>query len=679
MNQVKPSVCPLDCPDTCSLSVSVADDRVIAVHGSKVNPITHGAVCAKVANLYPEFVHGENRLRHPMKRVGAKGAGRFERISWDEALATIRTRVGAIIERHGPQAVLPLNYAGPHGMLAGDSMSLRFFHRLGATLLSRNPLCGGIRSAAYSGTFGAAPGTPLQQVALARLVIVWGNNATACNLHLMRQINAAKRDGAKLVVIDPRRVKVAEQAHLHLAVRPGTDVVLAFALAVELERQGGLDREFIDRHVLGFEAYMQAARAYPPERAAEICGVPLADILTLASWYIDANPAVIAWGNGLERNRNGGSGLRAIAALPALAGKFGVPGGGLVGGAGNAFPKSLDRLTRPDFVPPHTRTLNIIDVGAALLDGNLSPPLQALFVYNHNPIVVHPDQNRLKRGFAREDLFIVGIEVAMTDSMAYADVILPACTHFEHADIYAAYGQQYLQRAEAVIAPVGEALPNTEIFRRLAAAFELTDPAFAESDAELMDAALDAGDPRMQGLTPSRLPLDRALRMDFDGAEPVLFGNVWPRTPSGRVELESATLDAKFGAALPGYRPLASDFPLTLITPASDKRITSTFGGLAANDATPVLEMNPLDAAARGLSDGLPVRVWNELGQVYLPLRITGSVRPGVVSSEKGAWLRTAPNGQTVSALAPSHKADLADGACYNDTRVEVVAAGSGG
>ena len=678
MTTQKASVCPLDCPDTCSLAVTVADGRVLAVRGTKVNPITHGAICAKVASYYPEFVHGANRLRQPLKRVGQKGEGKFEPTSWDEALGLIHSRVSAVITRYGPEAVLPLNYAGPHGMLAGDSMSLRFFHRLGASLLARNPLCGGIRSTAYAATFGPTPGTPLQQVALARLIIVWGNNASVCNLHLMRQINAAKRQGAKLVVIDPRRTKVAEQARLHLPVRPGTDVVLAWAIAVELERIAGFDRDFIERHVLGCDSFMAAARAYPPERAAQICGVELDDIRTLARWYREDSPAVIAWGNGLERNQNGGSGLRAIAALPALAGKFGVAGGGLVGGAGHAFPKTLDRLTRPDLAPPGTRTINILDVSRAVLDEDLRPPIRALFIYNHNPLIVHPDQNRMRRALSREDVFTVGIEVAMTDSMAYADVVLPACTHFEHPDLYPAYGQQYLQRAEAVIAPVGESLPNTEIFRRLAARFGFTEPTFRASDSELMDAALDADDPRMQGHAPSDIPIDRALRMEYAGAEPVLCDTVWPRTPSGKIELLSETLGNRYGAALPGYRPLASQYPLTLITPASDKRITSTFGGLAASDATPMLEMHPQDAASRALTDGELVKVWNESGEVLLPLRISTVVRPGVVCSEKGAWLRTSRNGQTVSALAPAHKADLADGACFNDARVEVQRADSG-
>ena len=324
-------------------------------------------------------------------------------------------------------------------------------------------------------------------------------------------------------------------------------------------------------------------------------------------------------------------------------------------------------------MPPKTRTVNILDVGPMLLDATLDPPFQALFIYNHNPLIVHPDQNRMRKALAREDLFIVGIEIAMTDSMQYADVILPACTHFEQADIHTAYGQQYLQRSEPVIAPVDESLPNTEIFRRLAARFGFDDPAFAMSDAELMDVALDGKDPRMRGVRPSELPLDRALSMEYDGAEPVLYRNVWPTTPSGKIELKSSRLGERFGAALPTFRPVHSRYPLSLISPASDKRITSTFGGLVASDSTPVLEMHPSDAAGRDLHDGHWVRVWNDLGEVYLPLRITDAVRPGVVCSEKGAWLRTSSNQQTISALAPLHKADLAEGACYNDARVEVA------
>ena len=377
MSLEKPSVCPLDCPDTCSLTVTVADEQVIAVKGSRANPLTHGAICAKVAKYYPDFVHGANRLRYPHKRVGAKGAGKFARISWDEALGIIHERVSDVIDRYGPQAVLPFNYAGPQGMLAADSMSLRFFHKLGATQLKRNPLCGGIRTEAYAGTFGDCPGTPLQQVSLAKLIIVWGNNATACNLHLMRQINAAKRNGARLVVIDPRRIRAAEQANLHLAVRPGTDVVLAWSLAAELARIGGLAREFIAEHVLGAEVYMAEANAYPPERAAEICGVPADDIRTLARWYHEATPGDHRLGQrtgAQSKRRLGRAGDRG----PARPGRqVWRAGGGLVAAAGNAFPTDSDSLTRPDLLPPQTRTINILDVAALLLDRQLEPPLKA--------------------------------------------------------------------------------------------------------------------------------------------------------------------------------------------------------------------------------------------------------------------------------------------------------------
>jgi len=668
------SVCPLDCPDTCSLSVTVENSRVVRIRGSRANPYTAGVICTKVAASYPEWVHGPGRLMTPLRRVGAKGEGRFDRISWDEALDLIHDRVTAVMAAHGPQAVLPLNYAGPHGMLAYAAMDLRFFHKLGASLLDRPPLCGGIRTQAWLGTFGAVPGIAPEQVRLSKLIIAWGNNVTWSNLHLTPIINAARRDGAKVVVVDPKRIKIAEQADLHIALKPGTDVVLAWAVAAELERRGALDRGFIERHVEGFEPYMEQARRFSVADAARICGVPEADIRRLAEWYHTLSPAAISVGNGLERNQNGGSGIRAIFALPALTGKFGVPGGGLVNGAGFAFPKTPARLQRPDLVPPGTRTLNIVDVGRHLLDPALSPPIKALFIYNHNPLIVHPDQNRMRRGLAREDLFTVGCDVVMTDSLAYCDVVLPASSHFEYPDLYPAYGQQWLQRAEPVIAPVGESLPNTEVFRRLAGRFGFTEPIFAASDAELMDDAIDPADPRLGGVRPSQLPTAKATAMTVGGEPALLFKNVFPKTPSGKAELASGYLETKYGQRLPSYRAYETSYPLILITPASDERITSTFGGLKSGDATPPLEMHPDDVRTRGLKDGMTVRVWNELGEVHLPLKVTDAIRPGVVCSLKGAWMRTSDNGQTVSALAPGHHADICGGACYNDTRVEVAA-----
>ena len=676
MRAERASVCPLDCPDTCSLTVTVEDDRVVQVRGSDANPYTRGVICAKVARDYPDFVHGARRLTSPLRRTGQKGEGRFEPVSWTEALDLIHERVAAVVGTYGPQAVLPLNYAGPHGMLAGGSMDLRFFHRLGATLLDRRPLCGGIRGEAWIGTFGPVPGLRPEQAKLSRLIVAWGNNVTASNLHFTPVIDEARRKGARLVVVDPRRTKIAERADLHLALRPGTDVVVAWALAAELERRGGLDMQFIERHVHGFDAFMERARRISVADAATICGVSEAAIRTLAEWYHTLSPASISVGNGLERNQNGGSGIRAIFALPALAGKFGVAGGGLVNAASHAFPKTPQRLQRPDLIPPGTRTLNIVDVGAHLLDAALEPPIKVVFIYNHNPVVVHPDQNRMRRGLSRDDLFAVGCDVAMTDSIAYCDVVLPACTHFEHHDLYPAYGHHWLQRAEPVIPRVGDALPNTEIFRRLAARFGFDDEAFRADDAQLINEAVDARDQRMQGLLPSNLPADRALAMQVGEDDAVLFLNVFPKTPSEKVELESTYLAAKYDQPLPGYRPFESRFPLTLLSPASDSRITSTLGGSAASDRTPPLEMHPDDARARGLTGSITVKVWNDLGEIHLPLRITPAVTPGVVSTWKGAWLRTSDNGQTVSALVPAHHADLSRGACFNDTRVEVAALG---
>jgi len=671
----RPSVCPLDCPDTCSLSVTVDAGRITKIRGSRANPYTAGVLCAKVPESYPEFVHGPGRLTTPLRRVGKKGEGRFERITWEQALDEIHARVSSVIAEHGPQAVMPLNYGGPHGLLAGGSMDLRFFHRLGATLLDRGPLCGGIRSEAWAGTYGAAPGIPPEQVEASRLIIAWGYNVTWSGLHLTPIIDRARRNGAKLVVVDPKRTKIAERADLHLPIKPGTDVVLAWAIAAELERRGAIDRAFVERHVSGYEEYMERARRWTPAAAARECGLSQADVELLAEWYASVSPAAIAVGNGLERNQNGGSGVRAVFALPALAGKFGVRGGGLVNSARAAFPRTPTKLARPDLVPKGTRTLNIVDVGRHLTDPALSPPLKAIFVYNHNPLVVHPDQNRMRRGLAREDLFVVGSDVVMTDSLDYADIVLPACSHFEHDDLFAAYGTHWLQRAEPVIPPQGEALPNTEIFRRLAARFGFDDPVFRASDAELMDDAVDGADARLGGVQPSRIPLDRALLMTFDGGEANLFANVFPKTASGKVELASPYLETKYGARLPDYRPFTSSYPLILITPASDKRTTSTFGGCTANAETPPLEIHPDDARARGLSDGMRVRVWNDLGEVHLPVRVTDSVPPGVVCSLKGAWMKTSDNGQTVSALAPTHHADICGGACYNDTRVEVAPA----
>jgi anaerobic selenocysteine-containing dehydrogenase len=674
MQTERPSVCPLDCPDTCSLLVTVEDDKVVRVRGSDANPFTKSAICNKVARGYPEFVHGENRLTVPLRRTGAKGEGRFEEISWTQALDTIHDRFTAVIGTHGPQAIAPFNYAGPHGAIADHAMSARFFNKLGATQLNRGALCGGVKHEAYTSVFGGLPGTAPEHAEDAKLIVVWSNNVTVSNLHLTSIIERARKKGATLVVVDPKRIKIAERADLFLPLEPGTDTILAWAITAELERTGDLDNAFVDRWVLGFDEYMTKARRISISDAAAICKLPEDDIRRFSDFFRTYAPAAISIGNGLERNRNGGAGIRALLALAALAGTFGVRGGGVIAKAGNAFPRTPARLQRPDFAPKNVRTLNIIDMASHILDDTLDPPIKSVFIFNHNPVTVHPDQNRMIKALSRKDLFTVGCDVVMTDSMLFADIVLPASSHFEYDDIYAAYGQHYLQRAAPVIPRVGGSLPNTEIFRRLAARFGFNDPAFAATDAQLMDDAFDLNDPRLAGTRPSELPTGTAHRMLANDAEFIPFVNAFPTTPSGKVELHSADLDARYGEGLPSYRALESDYPLFLISPSSDKRINATFGGLKASDAMPVLEMHPEDAAMRKLQDGAIVTVWNDLGDVPLRLRITDAVRPGIVYSPKGAWFRTSETGQTVSALVPSTKADICGGACYNDCRVEVAA-----
>jgi anaerobic selenocysteine-containing dehydrogenase len=673
--ETKPSVCPLDCPDTCSLSVKTDGARVLDVRGSEGNPYTAGVICNKVARTYPEFVHGVARLTHPLKRVGAKGSGEFERISWDEALDLVKDGFGKAIARHGPQTVLPFNYAGPHGELAGGSMDRRFFYKLGASLLARGELCGLIRSSAYASIYGSAPGMPPTQLRHSELIVVWGNNVTVSNLHLAREIKAAREaHGTKLIVIDPKRTRIAEQADLFIQIRPGADVILGMAMAAELERRGVHDPAFIAKWVDGAELYMAEARKHTPEMVEEICGVDRATFDKFASWYAEGKIVGVSVGNGIERGRSGGSGLRAAMALQVLTGNHGARGAGVFAKPGNSFPRNSSRLQRPDLIPEGTRTINIVDVSALLLDKSLETPIDAVFIYNHNPVATHPDQNRMRKALSREDLFVVGAEIAMTDSMAYCDVVLPAASHFEYADIYGSYGHHYLQRAEPVIPPVGESLPNTEIFRRLAARFGFDDPIFKETDAELIDAAFLDGDARLDGGRPSTLPLDRALEMKtVGGDELILCDTVNPGTASGKIELFSKDLEDRFGYGLPRFEPVPRAFPLTIISPSSSKRTNATFGGCSPSDGQEEVEIHPTDAESRGIGNGDTLRVHNERGETYLTARVSDAVLPGVLYTPKGTWLVHSRNGQTVNALLDADiRTDIEDGACCNEAFCDV-------
>jgi len=620
-------------------------------------------------------VHGTNRLTNPLKRVGPRGSGQFEIISWDKALDLVHEGFTSAIRKYGSQTVMPLNYAGPHGELACGSMDRRFFHKLGATLLARGELCGLVRGSAYTSLYGTVPGMPPEQMRHSDLIIIWGNNVTVSNLHLARVIKAARDNhGAKLIVIDPKRTPIAEKADMFIQIQPGTDVVLALAMAAELERRGVHNDVFIDKWVDGYDAYMENARTYTTEMVSEICGIDYEIFRQFSEWYTAGKIVSVSVGNGLERGHSGGSGIRAAMALQALTGNHGQLGAGVFAKPGNSFPKSTVQLQRPDLVPEGTRTINIVDTSKVLLNKSMEPPIKAVFIYNHNPVVTHPDQNRMRRALAQEDLFIVGADVVMTDSMAYCDVVLPAASHFEFADIYGSYGHHYLQRAEPVIPRVGESLPNTEIFRRLAVRFGFDDQIFQETDAELMDAAFVEGDPRLNGYRPSELPLEKALAMGTkDGADMILCDTVFPDTESGKIELFSQDLEERFGYGLPRFEPVERKYPLSIISPSSSKRTNATFGGCALSDGQEEVEINPLDAEMRGISDGDKLRVHNERGETLLIARITDAVLPGVLYTPKGAWLSASKSGQTVNALLDADiRTDIEDGACCNEAFCEV-------
>ncbi|WP_293574755.1 molybdopterin-dependent oxidoreductase [Phaeobacter sp.] len=657
-----------------SLAVTVEDGKIRAVRGSHANPFTGGVICNKVARNYPGFVHGPNRLTQPLRRSGPRGSGQFEPISWDTALDLIHEGFSRAINAHGGQSVLPLNYAGPHGELAAASLDRRFFYRMGATRLNRGPLCAGVRSAAYASLFGTAPGMSAPQVLHSDLVLIWGNNVTVSYLHLAPLLKQARKAGAKVVVIDPKRTKIAEQADLHLQLVPGTDVVLAMALAAELERRDALDPAFIAEWTTGADQYLEAARSYTPAQAVADCGLQRTQFDQLADWIAAAGTMATAVGNGIERGRSGGSGLRAAMALQALTGQHGRIGAGVLAKPSLAAPKTPDRLQGSDSIDPQTRVINILDVAAKMLDPDMRIPIRAVMIYNHNPVATHPDQARLIKALSQEEIFVAGSDVVMTDSMRLCDVILPASSHFECDDIYGAYGQTYLQRAAPVIPPVGDSLPNTEIFRRLAARFGYDAPEFHLSDAELMDLALDATSPALEGMRPRDLPLDRAIEVRApDGGDFVLCDTVMPGTASGRIELFSADLEAESGFGLPRYDPVTPDRAFVLMTPASANRTNATFGDQPLSEGPEPVEIHPEDARRLGLSEGDRVELFNDQATVGLVARITDATRPGVLYSPKGSWRKSSPTGLTVNALIPvGLRTDIADGACYNETFVDL-------
>jgi anaerobic selenocysteine-containing dehydrogenase len=660
------TACPLDCPDACSLSVTVRDGKLVTIDGSHRNPDTGGYICAKVRR-FGERVYGSDRLLFPGIRIGPKGAGRFARVSWDEAMEILEDRMSTIREEWGGEAILPFSYGGSNGLLTQDTTDALLFPRLGASRLART-VCAAPTGAAALAMYGKMATVAYQDFEHAQLVIVWGANPSASGIHLVPRIRAAKRRGARLVVVDPRATQLARQADVHLALRPGTDVVVALAIHRHLFEEGLADLAFLGGHATGVDELREKARPWTFERAAAIAGVPASDLEMVARLYARSSPALIRCGWGLERNRNGGNAVMAVLALPAVGGKFGLRGGGYT------MSNSAAWNIKPTWVReegPPTREVNMNHLGRALTEYD-DPPVKMLFVYNCNPVVTMPDQNRVIRGLEREDLFTVVFDQVRTDSARYADLVLPATTFLEAYDIAKGYGSISLQLTRPVIEPEGEARTNTDVFGELIERLGLGRSDDNGNELEMLlrifnELPVEVGD---------RLKSDE-LAVPPCGFAPVQFVDVFPKTDDGRIHLFPEALDREAPGGLYSYQadPATDRFPLALISPASSRTISSTLGELAT--ATAQLVMHPGDAAPRGLAHEDLVTVFNDLGQVMCRLRVEETVRRGTVSLPKGLWRRSTLNGATATALAPDTLTDLGGGACFNDARVEVEKAGS--
>ena len=659
------TACPLDCPDSCSLDVTVERSRVVRIEGNARTPTTDRYICGKVRK-FGRRVYGDDRLQHPLVRSGPKGSGEFTQTDWDQALDMIAERISVAKTEHGGESILPYHYGGSNGLLTDGLEDARFFRRLGASRLART-LCGATTSEAAGAMYGKMPGVAYQDYAEAKLIVIWGCNPSASGIHLVPHIKQAVKSGARLVVVDPRRTPLARIADLHLPVRPGTDLPVALAVIRELFANDWADRGFLEAHATGADALRRAAEEWPIERAAEEAGLDPSALATLAEWYGTTAPAVVRCGWGQERNRNGGSATLAILALPSVAGKFGVRGGGYTLSNGAAWDIDPERLIG---VPPaETRTINMNLLGQVLTETS-DPPVSVLFVYNANPLATTPDQNGVRRGLEREGLFTVVHDQVMTDTAVYADVVLPATTFLEHYDIARGYGAYHLHVVQPVIDVVGESRSNHEVFRGLGVRLGLAEDDDLGSAGSLIDAASRLPDSLATPLLEGGLPEPPAA------GRPIQFLDVEPRTADGRAHLFPDHLETRRGLFHYEADPGSAEHPLSLISPASPHTISSSLGELRPGMAK--LKIHPDDAHARSITNGDAVKIFNELGNVECDADVTPEVRPGTVSMPKGLWLKSTANGSTSNALVPDTLADIAGGACFNDTRVQVERKGDG-
>jgi len=689
------AACPHDCPDTCAIRVTVQDGRVIRIQGDPDHPPTHGALCTKVSRYAERSYHPE-RVLHPLKRVGPKGAGHFVRVSWEEALDDIAARLKDIARRD-PQAIVPYSYAGTMGLVQGESMAGRFFHKLGASRLDRT-ICSSAGGEALAATYGAKVGMHVEHYAESRLIVIWGSNSITSNLHFWTYAQAAKRAGAKLVCIDPRKTETAEKCHQHIALMPGTDGALALGVMHELIVNDWLDHDYIERHTEGWPRLRERALQWPPERAAAVCGISAVEVRQLARDYGTTAPAAIRLNYGMQRVRGGGNAVRLIAILPCLTGAWRHRAGGLLLSSSGWFAVAKAALQRPDLLGSrHPRTINMSTIGDDLLressagsgDGppqagrvpsgdrreapegpHFGPKIEALIVYNSNPVAVAPESPKVVRGFAREDLCTVVLEHFMTDTADHADYVLPATTQLEHLDVHLSYGHTHAMFNEPAIAPLGECKPNTQIFRELAARMGFDDPCFADDDEAIARVAfakdVDFDALRARGWV--RLPLRDAPFAD--GGFP---------TPSGRCQIDAPD----FGVPdhVPNYEcaasapALAERYPLAMISPPARNFLNSSFvnvKSLRDIEREPVLEMHADDAAARGIASGALVRVVNDRGEYRCTAQVSDRARPGVVNGLGVWWRKLGTAGTNVNEVTHQQLTDIGRAPSFYDCLVDV-------
>ena len=672
--------CPHDCPDTCSLVTTVENGIAIRVQGNPNHPMTDGVLCTKVSR-YTERTYHPDRILHPMKRAGPKGSGQFAPVSWEEALSDIANRLTAIA-KHDPQAILPYSYAGTMGQVQGEAMAMRFFHKLGASMLDRT-ICASAGSEALTYTFGAKMGMRVEFFVESKLIIIWGSNSIGSNLHFWRIAQEAKRNGAKLICIDPRKSETAEKCHVHIALRPGTDAALALALMHVLIQNDWLDHDYIAQHTLGWDALRARALLWTPERAAQVCGITVEQIESLAHDWATTKPAAIRLNYGMQRVKGGGNAVRAIACLPALTGAWRHRAGGLLLANSGNFPVQREVLQRPDLLAGvHPRTINMSTIGNALLQptsNTFGPKIQALMVYNSNPVAVAPHSGEVIKGFAREDLFTVVLEHFQTDTADYADYILPATTQLEHWDIHTSYGHTDILLNRPAIAPLGECKTNTDIFRELAKRMGFTDACFLEDDETLCRMAFDTTQDMEELFAQGFTNLKTAKGQSLPDA-PFATG-AFP-SPSGKCEFYSQRLADMGQDGLPDYIanyevPQAnSEFPLAMISPPARNFLNSSFVNLQSLrdiEAEPVLEMHPVDAQARGIQDGDGIRVFNQRGTYHCKARLNNRARPGVVNGLGIWWRKLGLNGTNVNELTSQNLTDIGRAPVFYDCCVEVA------